>query len=372
MTQPLGDPLKIGDRTVRLGFWGQRRQQGDPRTTVGTFTLVDGEGDVVLDVFEGPKGDPGVNAPIFDWQYDSTITNVGDLPDVATLGPADTGRGWLIGTTWYVYQDAAGVDGEYKEVDAGIPGPRGLTPNLDITAELRVTTDPNDLDIPVVPYGDSLNPGFKLRLPTRALRGPAGPSTNIRLAPDYDNSTPPLDGQGMVWDEGLDKFRPGDLSPTSVLMRTIPHVDFQEYSGSAGRQLIASLDLDPLTYAWYPDVAGRVKVLRNFLSSVQVEIEVRIGPTGVGTGETADLCGLGPYDPQWALLDATAIAYIDAQFSDTANPGRAVAPDAAAGRVPAGQAMTLYVFTHKIGGSGTYTIPADYVNQIKLLQYPVS
>lgn len=372
MTIQLGDPLKIGDRDVRLGFWGQPRQQGDPRIINGTFTLIDGQGDVVLDVFEGPPGQPGVNAPIFRWQYDSTITNVGDLPNVAVLDESDNGRGWLIGTTWYVYVDAAGPDGEFREVDSGIPGIPGPVPNVSATASFRVTTDPNDRDIAVNESGDSLNPNFGFVFPTAALRGPVGPSTTIRLAPDYDNSTPPLDGQGVVWDEGLEKFRPGDLSPTAATMVTIPHIDFQEYSGSAGRQLIASRDLDALPYAWYPDVAGSTKITRNFLASCQVEIEVRIGPTGVGTGETAPLCGLGPYDPQWALLDATAVANIRPQFSDITNPGRAVAPDAAAGRVAAGDAMTVYVFTHKIGGSGTYTIPSDMVNQLRLLQFPVS
>lgn len=68
MTIPLGEPTKIGDRDVRLGFWGMPRNAGDPRICGGTFTLIDGEGDVLLDVFIGPKGDPGENAPVMDWQ----------------------------------------------------------------------------------------------------------------------------------------------------------------------------------------------------------------------------------------------------------------------------------------------------------------
>jgi hypothetical protein len=219
--------------------------------------------------------------------------------------------------------------------------------------------------------GTSTAPHFKFKFPTAALTGPPGPSTAIRLAPDYDDSTPPLDGQGVVWDETEEKFRPGDLSPFAAKMYTIPHANFVDYSGSAGRQLVATLDIEAQPVAWYPDVTGHLRIQRAFLSSVQVEVEVRIGDTSVGTGETAPLCGLGPYDPSWALLDAYNVAHIDAHFSDTGNPVRAVSPDTADGRVPVGQAKTIYVFLHKLGGSGNYTFTNEGA-QLKVLLYPVS
>lgn len=370
MTVPLGVPVKIGDADVRLGFWGMPRNPGDPRRVAGTFTIINGEGDLLLDAFIGPKGDPGENAPIFDWQYDSTVTNIGDLPDVDTLDETDDGRAWLIGTTWYVYVDEAD---EYKAVEAGIPGPQGATPDIDITASFRPTVDPDDDEINVVPSGTIGSPNFEIVFPSEHLRGPEGPSTAIRLAPDYDDTIPPLDGQGIVWDEEDERYRPGDLSPMSATMHTIPHSLFTDYEGGATRQLIAALDLEALPYAWYPDVSGHIRWQRTgFLSSAAVRVEIRIGDTGVGDGSTADLCGLAPYDPTVALFDSITIAYIGAQFSDTDDPGRAVSPISSEGRVPAGQAKTIYVFLHKQGGSGNYKFTKSNVAQVKVLQYPVS
>jgi hypothetical protein len=371
MTVPFtgGQPWLIGGRTARLDFWGMPRTPGDPSIIAGTITEVDGQGDVVLDVFIGPKGDPGNPLPPWRIEWDSTIVNVGDLPAVAGLDESDDGRAWVIGTHLYVYVHELGG---YRSIDAGIQGPQGITPNIDASAELVVTTDPDDLVVPVTESGVSTHPNFKFHIPTAPLIGPPGPSTNIRGAPDYDNTIPPQDGQGVVWNDEKEKFEPGDLSPTSATMYTIPQSNFVAYSGSAGRQLIASLDVDALLYAWYPDVTGSVVIQRNFLSSAQVEVEVRIGDTGVGTGETAPLCGIGPFDPSWALLDSAAVANISPHFSDDANPSRAVSPGTAAGRVPAGQAKTIYVFLHKIGGTGTYAMPDSGVNQLRLLQFPVS
>lgn len=374
MTFPLtGEPFKIGDRDVRLGFWGMPRNPDDPRRTTGTFTLIDGEGDVVLDVFIGPKGDPG--EPMAPWriQWDSTVSNIGDLPNVATLNESDDGRAWVIGTTLHVYVHELG---QFRQIDAGIPGPRGLTPNLSFEgSHIRVTTDPADLEVTVDEAGTSDNPNFALGLPSAALRGPAGPSTNLLGAPDVFGSF--QEGQMPVYStdaggDGVEGFLPGDPSPWAQKMYTIPHGNFVDYSGSAGRQLIASLDIEAQDQAYYPDVDGHVRILRNFLSSAQVEVEIRIGDTGVGTGETAPLCGLGPYDPQWALLDGTAIANISAHFSDISNEVRAIAPDSADGRVPAGQAKTFYVFLHKLGGSGGYTFAKDPANQVKINLLPVS
>lgn len=374
MTFPLtGEPFKIGDRDVRLGFWGMPRNPDDPRRTTGTFTLIDGEGDVVLDVFIGPKGDPG--EPMAPWriQWDSTVSNIGDLPLVATLDESDDGRAWVIGTTLHVYVHELG---QYRQIDAGIPGPRGITPNISFEgSHVRVTTDPDDLEVTSDESGTSDSPNFALGFPSAALRGPAGPSTNLLGAPDVFGSF--FEGQVPVYSEdaggpGVEGFKAGDPSPFATKMYTIPHANFVDYAGSAGRQLIGSLNIAAQDAAYYPDVSGHLRIQRNFLSSAQVEVEIRIGDTGVGTGETAPLCALGPFDPQWALLDSIAVVDIDAHFSDTGNPVRALAPDTADGRVPAGQAKTIYVFLHKLGGSGGYTFAQNPANQVTVRLQPVS
>lgn len=366
MTLPMGEPVHIGDADVRLGFWGMPRNADDPRRVAGTFTLINGEGDLVLDVFIGPKGDPGEPMPPWRIEWDSTVENIGDLPAVASLDESDDGRAWVIGTNVYVYVHDLGG---YRSIDAGIPGPVGPTPDIDFSAELVQTVDPTDLTVEVVESGTSLAKNFHLKLPTAPLIGPEGPSTAIRLAPDYDDTFPPQDGQGIVWDEASERFKPGDLSPFAAKMYTIPEALFTEYSGAAGRQLIASIDIEPQLVAWYPDVLGHVRWRRHLLSSAQIEIEVRIGDTGVGTGETAPLCGLAPYDP--STLDSITIAHIMPHFSDTGDPTRSVHPDYATARVSPGQAKTIYVFTHKIGGLGGYEFTRDTA-QLRLNLQPVS
>lgn len=371
MTIPLGQPFKIGDRTVRLGFWGMPRQPDDPRRVAGTFTLIDGEGDVVLDAFIGPKGDPGEDMPPWTIEWDSTITDPGDLPDVETLGESDNGRAWVIGTTLYVYVHELG---DYRTLDAGIQGPRGLTPNITVTAEIVEAVDPDDTtgEAVVDESGTLDSPNFNIKIP--GLRGPVGPSTNVLGAPDVFGLF--AEGQIPVYSEdaggaGIEGFVAGDASPWAQKMYTIPHANFIDYSGSAGRQLIASLDVEAQDQAWYPDVIGHLRVQRGFLSSVQVEVEVRIGDTGVGTGDTAPLCGLGPWDPSFALLDAYNVVHILPHFSDTGSPVRAVAPDTGEARVPAGQAKTFYVFLHKTGGTGNYTF-TNQDAQVRINLLPVS
>lgn len=364
-TIPLGDPVHLGDVDVRLGFWGIARNPDDPPRVGGTFNLINGAGDLTLDVFIGPKGDPGEPMPPWRIQWDDTVENIGDLPNVATLDESDDGRAWVIGTNIYVYVHDLGG---YRSIDAGIPGPVGPTPDISLSAEY-VDGSSDDNEIPIVPSGTTLNPHFKLQLPKEDIRGPEGPPTSIRLAPDYDNTYPPLDGQGVVWDEASERWKPGDLSPTAAQMITIPHSAFFEYNGQSGRQLVASIDLDPLNHAWYPDVVGHLRWRRWFLSTTEIEVEVRIGDTGVGTGESAPLCALAPFDP--STLDSVTIAHIMPHFSDAGFPTRSVAPDTATARVGIGEAKTLYVFLHKSGGFGGYEF-LKATAQLRLLQIPVS
>lgn len=363
MTIPLGEPTKIGDADVRLGFWGIARNPDDPPRSGGTFTVINGEGDLTLDVFIGPKGDPGEPLPPWRIEWDSTVENIGDLPNVSTLDESDNGRAWVIGTNLYIYVHDLGG---YRSIDAGIQGPTGITPDIDMTAEL---VEGDDTTITVVESGPSTAKNFHLQVPMELIRGPEGPTTAIRTAPDYDNTYPPLDGQGIVWDEASERYKPGDLSPTAATMHTIPHSAFTDVSSSAGRSLVAQLDLDPLPYAWYPFVMGHLRWKRWFLSTTEIEVEIRIGDTGVGTGETEPLCGLGPYDP--ATLDAVTISNIMPHFSDTGNPTRSVSPDTSTARVPIGQGKTIYVFLHKSGGFGGYEFTKSTA-QLTLLQLPVS
>lgn len=343
------------------------RNQGDPKRIEGTMTVVGPEGDLVLDAIIGPQGEPGDPMPPFEIEWDSTVTDVGDLPDVETLDESDHGRAWVIGTSIYVFVwDALEDEGEYHEIDAGIPGPKGDAPDINFTAELVAGSG---LEIEVEEAGTSTNRHYNLKIPVDEITGPEGPPTNIGEAPDVDVSTPPLDGQGLVWDEGDERWKPGDLSPMATKMISIPRANFIAGTYSASRQEIASLSIAAQPNAWYPDVTGHIRWKRALLSFAQVECEVRIENSGVGSPSTAALCGLGPYDP--STLDATTVSNVLPHFSDVGDPTRAVDPESSTARIPAGQATTLYVILHKIGGTGSYEFAQDTAEILLRLQ-PVS
>jgi hypothetical protein len=108
---------------------------------------------------------------------------------------------------------------------------------------------------------------------------------------------------------------------------------------------------------------------KTLLSTAQLEVEVRIGD-GTGTGETDPLCGLAPYDPSTALFDQIAIAHILPHFSDTGSPMRSITPSSSVGRIPQGQAKTIYCFIHKSGGSGGYEF-TNATAQLRIAVTPV-
>jgi len=129
------------------------------------------------------------------------------------------------------------------------------------------------------------------------------------------------------------------------------------------------LELPPNDVAWYPDVDGHIRWKRAFASAAQVEVEVRIENSGVGSPDTAALCGRALYDP--STLDAVTIAHIRPHFSDSGDPSRSINPDSSTGRIPKDQATTLYVILHKAGGIGSYVFAQDGAHLL-VRQQPVS
>jgi hypothetical protein len=351
-TLPVGaltQPILIGGVPVFMRFWAIPRNAGDPARIEATFTKVGSEADLTLDALVGPQGNPGEAAPIIRPQWGSPVTEVADLPNVATLDDSDDGRAWYIDGQWYVYADQVN---DYHVIQGSIPGPVGATPNVSMSAEIVEPDGPVYGPIDVVETGTSLAPNFHFPIP--GIPGPEGPASAIRLASDYDDTDPPDSGDGLIWDDAIEKWKPG--RPTLYVPKkyTIPHTSFINYTGSAPRQLIASKNIAAQDSDWYPEVIGHLTLSQSaILSSVNYEVEVRCGITGGSTGESEPLCGLGPYDPTWALLDAASVVTIIPHFSSTAFPGRSLAPDSDEGRCLAGDAMTIYVFLHRVGGSGT-------------------
>ena len=351
MTVP-AEPILIGGRSVYLKFYAMPRNQGDPRRIEGTMTLVGPDGVLTLDALVGPQGEPGQPSPIIRPEWGSPVTEVGDLPSLATLDASDDGRAWYIDGEWHVYSDEAG---EYVVIQGSIPGPPGTTPDISVSAEV-LEVDPGTFtygEIEVVESGPSTSPNFHIKIP--ALPGPEGPAAAIESASDYDDTVPSAAGDFLI-KLSNDKWGAGSPAFFTPRKYTIPHNAFIDHTGSEARFLVASLNIAAQDYDWVPDVVGHLRLQRSgLLSTAQCEVEVRIGPTSTaGTGDTSPLCALGPYDPSVALLDAVTIAHVLPHFSSTADPNRSLNPDSSAGVCTSGTAYTLFVFVHKVGGSGSW------------------
>lgn len=347
MTTVSAEPILIGSHSVLLKFFAMPRNADDPKRIEGTLTLVGPEGVLTLDALVGPQGNPGEPSPIIRPQWGSSVSDPADLPDVSTLDETDDGRAWYIGGQWHVYSDTIN---DYHVVSGSIPGPPGATPNVTISAEVVEAEGSVYGPIEVIPTGTTTDRNYHIKIP--GVVGPEGPASAIRLASDYDEEDPPEDGASLVWDDDLEKWKPGNPKVLAVKKYTIPHSGFTGYSGSSGRQLLATLNIEPQDSDWYPDVIGHVAVKRGLISTAQLEIEVRIGVTSASTGEAEPLCGLGPYDPSVAIIDSVTQCHILPHFSDPGFPGRAIAPDSTEGRCLEGVAYTVYVFGHRKGGSG--------------------
>lgn len=349
MTVP-AEPILIGGKSVYLKFFAMPRQQGDPRRIEGTMTLVGSEGVLTLDALVGPQGEPGQPSPIIRPEWGSPVAEPGDLPALATLDDSDDGRAWYIDGEWHVYSHDAG---EYVVIQGSIPGPPGVTPDISVSAEVIEADGTVYGPIEVIESGTTASPNFHIKIP--GIPGPEGPSAAIETASDYDDTTPSAPGDFLV-KLGNDKWGPGAPTFFAPKKYTIPHNNFIDHTGSEPRFLIASLNIAGQPWDWIPDVVGHVRLSRSgLLSSAQCEVEVRIGPTSTsGTGESAALCGLGPYDPSVALLDSITVAHVLPHFSSTGDPNRSLSPDSAAGRCDSGVGYTVFVFVHKVGGAGAW------------------
>ena len=343
MTVP-AEPVYLGSHAILAKFYGMPRHADDPRRIEGTFTMVGPEAVVTLDAMTGPQGIPGEPSPIIRPEWGSSVTDPGDLPDTDIMDESDDGRAWYIGGAWHVYSD---FDGDFHVIQGSIPGPTGITPDVGFSAEIVEAEDPFVYGpIEVVESGPSTAPHFHALIP--GIPGPEGPASAIEFASDYDDSVSAEPGDFLIFGDE-DKWKPG--TPVLFVPRkyTIPHNSFVDYDGG-GTGLIATLNIPAMPFDWYPDVLGHMQITRGLLSSSSPYIDVRIGITGASTGESEPVCGLAPYDPSWALIDATAIAVVLPHFSSTADPSRAIAPDSSEGRCFAGDPMTVYVFIRNGGG----------------------
>lgn len=362
------EPMFLGERVVRVLFYAAVRNPGDPQTIIGTFTLMPGEDNIVLDAIKGDKGDRGDPAPFWRPQWGSTISNVIDLPD--TLDDNDAGMAWYIGGYWHIW-DGNG----WRIILGAIPGPPGPTPNLTITA--RGVEPPGGgitypLTLNVTTGGTSTEPTFAIDVPL--IEGPQGDNANILEADDFVG--PIADGQALVYDASLRSgsggVRGGSADAGRVVCLSLPESSFGPADTyTTTWNVIGTLIVPGQDEAYYPSVDGHARWKRSGLfNSAQVEIQVRCLPQGsTDAPQTGQLVGRALYDP--STLDAQTIAHIREHWSDAGDPSRAVSPESGVGRISAGQAMVYYVLLWRSGGSGGVTY-ATAGSHLSMKLFPVT
>jgi len=350
MTIPT-EPLFIGSRYVQIKFYAAPRNPGDPATIVGTLTLMPDENVLVLDALKGDKGDTGQSAPFWRPEWNNTITNPADLQDLQ-LGQQDAGRAWYISGYWHVW-----TGNDFAQFLGAIPGPPGVTPVISITAKQVLAPESGPYgQIVVNPGGSPEEPSYEFEFP--GIPGP--PGSNARFSEADDMYGEFLEGQVPVWSAtagGVGKagFAPGDPSPGDVDWMTFPEYIFGPGGTySQARTVVLSALVPGRSRAYKPKVGGHLRWKRSGLfNSAQVEVEVRWLVEGsTASPETGELIGRALYDP--STLDAETISHIREHFSNSDDPSRAVAPDTAVGRIPAGQPVRVYFILYRRGGFGSY------------------
>ena len=354
-----GDEVYLGSLVANLHFWGVVGDGETPPMVNGSFELSGTDGTVTLDALVGPQGIPGAPSPIVRMQYQDDYEEPSQLPTNLTNTEADIGKAWWIGNTVYMWTGTT-----YYEKQMGVPGPPGPVPNITFAAEIVQSGATEPVDI--VQSGTDLNPGVLIRFDANAIRGPQGTPAALRLAPDYDNTAAPLDGQAIVWSAQKQKFVPGTFDMLSTRMYSIPEANFNSYIGLGTRQLIGTFAVPPQPFDWKPLVWGHIRAqgidTNLFDGILTIGAEVTLGDPlagqriGRGFGNIANYTTIVPH------------------FSSPGNASRAITPDNEVAIVPAyhtGSQGTVYVSLFNDGAIGEYSFDKNNA-QLLIMVVPVS
>ncbi|MCC4300437.1 hypothetical protein [Rhodococcus sp. 3-2] len=252
---------------------------------VTTAELELDEAAAALPLPSGREGDPGQRGrPRATWVKRGTVTNASAL---TILDPADRdfGHWWhnlatngmetWTATGWVSSPGAVGARGV-------VAAPYTLTmtgtvsdPTITTAASVIFDTGPAQTAKVTVPAGP------------QGPRGNAGVSSKIIDSADVDTNPGPSAGSILGWDRGTAKFRsmPGRVRPGPW---QTAYVDFAEDSDAidSDRQVMATLSIPALPYAWRPSVHGLFRATSSGGNSY-INAHVRIGdPSG-------EICALG-------------------------------------------------------------------------------
>ncbi|WP_331436427.1 hypothetical protein RND64_04380 [Gordonia sp. w5E2] len=334
----------LGDMLLRVKVFGLAAPPGEPPLQQAQLSVVGEDASLGIPVLKGDTGPAGAAAAPFKWQWPA-LDSASELPTL-TNTTDDKGKAYVVKDGYGTADIAYWTGTEWKYfVDAFGPGLPGPAPDITVDGEQVDEDDPFD----VVVSGTTANPHLHFKIPK--VPGPTGPSGPWNL---YDSTKDRDAGDIPVWNETESRFEPKTWMEIGSFPRvrryTQPESAFTAYSGSSTSQLISTMALPALEYAYHVDVHGHVRCGPGLLSSAQVAVVVRMGDqtTGQIVGKALPEPGAGA-------------RVISPHYSSQASgqTGYASSPDSAVGRVAANQAQTLYVVAQREAGSGQW-----YANQV--------
>jgi hypothetical protein len=316
-----------------------------------------------MDVLQGPRGFPGVNAPLVDILWDPDIVTVDDLSKYDDWGAAEKNKGFWIGDLVYIWDGA----GSWKPKRPGPAGPTGKTPIISIAA---TTLSWADQVLGIEPEADIAgtpeNPTITLQVP-QGEPGPPGPSGPIRTAADYAEPGAvggyPIDKSQLIWDLATHKWTASDPALRAARFFTVPEGAFTNFSGVATRQQICAFQIPAMPFDYVVHVTGHIRAvgLEVDADPLIIGAEVRLGDATSGQLVAR---GFGNIST-WTVFTP--------HFSTAAASMDAVTPDGTIGRVPkntTGTASTIYVNLYNDGLFGIYNFNKAGA-QLGLVLYPV-
>lgn len=348
----MADTIKEAIAQLRLRWDGDVMDYESERRAI--IEVTNGIGELLLP--RGRTGDTGANgepgpklAPDLVVSYaDDTVAH-SNLPG----GLTDVDRGYVVlndttktaffwnGESWTIVHDVVGLRGD-------------IGPSVGFSIG-SVTTSPSggSAQVSIDPSSTPTNKVLNFVLP-RGGQGAVGvgqkgePGDAINSAGDVFIPEGGLaDGQGLIWDSTINKWRPFALSAGPVGPYGIGPNEFtvvNDNNWSQDYKTIARIDVPEQGFAWHPRVSAQCDVKLTGIQA-RVDLEARLGsPTG-------PVIGRGPGNTVTAVLDN----YYPRQL-DTAFEGGPVSPDSPSFSVPKGTVGSIYLTLRRIDTLATFGV----------------
>jgi hypothetical protein len=367
ITPTIGDSIYLASLFANLHIHGILSDLDTPDQVSGSLE-VDGPNMLLaIPVLQGRPGPAGTHAPIWDLQ-DQIFDDPADLPDNLTNEEIDIGKLYMVrqfdedgnpvSTRAYLWM---GTSWEWFVM--GYAGPPGPVPIISWTVETLDPDDPGTVE-EVVQGGDDYHPSLHIKI--KGYRGEQGPSTNIADAPDVDFTTPPEDGDSLVyegeWPDGNWVALPS--ATIRPLFYTVPQAAFTAVPLAFGTSVqILAWEVPETEWDVVVRVGGHMRI---------IGVDFDTDPFIIGAQ-----CRLG--HPTSGTLLARGFGnistYVDLKPHGSTNlaPNDAITPGNGRGVIPAnttGNAATLYVSAFNDGIAGIYNFATEGA-QLDVTLYPV-